>query len=453
MSDFTDLLLTHETTDFDAFASLMAAARLYPGAAPLLGRRVIPPLRRFLALHKDRFPTVRFAQLPESWRPEEVERVVLVDTRIPDRLAAPTPLIEWLQVKDFGDAPEIHVYDHHPATAEDLVGESEVLEPVGAAVTLLVERLREEELPVDPVEATLYLLGIYSDTGSLRFSSTSARDAAAAAWLLDQGARLPMVNRYLSTSLTPDQRGVFARILGRAQTHRIGGVDVGIATLALEQFVDGLAPLTRQVMELEGHDVLFALYRFGDKGLQVIGRARVPFVHVGRVLRRLGGGGHAGAGSVRLKDAQDPEAVARRLLDLLQQDPPRPRIVSEVMSSPVRTVAPSMPLQGLRESLAAWHHSGVPVVADGRVQGIISRRDLEKAERDGRLHLPVSSCMSGNVKTIEPNATLEEALARMTEADIGRLPVLDGHRLVGIITRTDLTRILYGGRTPGETRG
>jgi len=437
-----ELLLTHETTDFDAFASLMAARRLYPEATPLLGRRMIPPLRHFLALHKDRFPTVRATDLPDAVLEDgAVQRVVLVDTRLAERLAAPETIVEKLRR---GEVPAVHIYDHHPATGRDLLGDLEVLEPVGAAVTLLVEALRRKGLAVDPIEATLYLLGIYSDTGSLRFSATSGRDVAAAAWLLNQGARLPMVNRYLANTLTPEQRHVFARLLGAAREHRIGGVDVGIATLELDGFVEGLAPVTRQVMELEGHDALFAIYRLGSKALQVIGRARVPFVHVGRVLRRLGGGGHAGAGSARLKGQIDPEPVAARLLEVLEQDPPRPSVVSEVMSSPVRTVVPTLPLRELEGCLAEWRHSGVPVMEGGEIQGIVSRRDIEKARRDERLHLPVSSCMSSQVRTIEPEATLETALEAMTEADIGRLPVVDGGRLVGIITRTDLTRILYG---------
>lgn len=431
------VVLCHETADFDAFACLMAAARLYPGAQPILGKRLIPPLRHFLSLHKDHFPVPRYTDVDTA----AVERVILVDVHRWDRLAAPEELVKRLrrQPREL----EVHVWDHHAVSDHDVLGEREVVEPVGAAVTLLVEALRHRELAVSSMEATLFLLGIYSDTGSLRFSSTTSRDVAAAAWLMDQGASLPVVNRYLATTLTPEQRQVLALLLGRAEVHPIGGLEMAFASLELPAFVDGLAMVTRQVMELEGHPALFAAYRLGDKGVQVIARSRVPFVHVGRTLRPLGGGGHSGAGAAKLKEEDDPEAVLERILKILRADPPRPRTVREVMSSPVHTVPPETPLATLRRSLAAWRHSGVPVIRDGRLVGIISRRDVEKAERDGREQLTVASCMSGRVHTIEPRATLEEALQRMVAEDVGRLPVLVAGRLVGIITRTDLTRILY----------
>ncbi|MFN7131914.1 MAG: CBS domain-containing protein, partial [Myxococcales bacterium] len=113
------------------------------------------------------------------------------------------------------------------------------------------------------------------------------------------------------------------------------------------------------------------------------------------------------------------------------------------MSSPVRAVEADTPLVELERSLKHWRHTGVPVLRDGSMIGIVSRRDVEAARRDGRLHLGVSSCMSQNVKTTTPDAPLEDALAAMVSANVGRLPVLkDGH-LVGIVTRSDLLRFLY----------
>ncbi len=113
------------------------------------------------------------------------------------------------------------------------------------------------------------------------------------------------------------------------------------------------------------------------------------------------------------------------------------------MSSPVTSVAPDLPLRELAESLRTWRHTGVPVLRDGHLAGIISRRDVEKAAKDDRLHLPVASCMSSNVRTTEPDAVLEEALELMVQHDVGRLPVLRNERVVGIVTRTDILRFLY----------
>jgi tRNA nucleotidyltransferase (CCA-adding enzyme) len=166
-------------------------------------------------------------------------------------------------------------------------------------------------------------------------------------------------------------------------------------------------------------------------------------VDVGKVLAELGGGGHASAASavVRRGDAAmvlaDVEAILRR-------DPPRPTRVLELMSSPVRTVTADTLLGEVAESLASWRHTGVPVKKDGKLVGIISRRDVEKAERAGRLGLPVASCMSQHLKTTTPEQSLSQALAQMQSEDVGRLPVMRGDNLVGIITRSDVLRALYG---------
>lgn len=435
-----DWIATHEYADFDAFASMVAAGHLYEGSRLMLGRRVIPPVKRFLALHKDRFPAVRFSRVD----PQEVDRLVVVDARRKDRLTLPEPLMDDLTRTD--RRVELHVWDHHAASPDDLPApDFERVEPVGAAVTLLVEEIRRRGLPVDPVEATLYALGLYSDTGALSYASTTGRDARAAGWLLDQGASLPMINRYLQTVYSPAQRQVLARLLGSARTLSLAGIEVGVATLELDGFVGGLAPVVRQVMQTEGHDALFGVFDYGGKGVQVIGRSRVAYLDVGRILKSLGGGGHEGAGAAKLPASRDPDEVAETIFEILESDPPRPHRVGQVMSSPVRTVRPELTLGELAQSLACWRHSGVPVTRDGELVGIVSRRDLETAREGDRLHLPVSSHMTTQVLTIHPEAPLEAALRTMTEADVGRLPVMADGRLVGILTRTDLTRILYRG--------
>ena len=118
-------------------------------------------------------------------------------------------------------------------------------------------------------------------------------------------------------------------------------------------------------------------------------------------------------------------------------------LVRELMSSPVRTVTPEMPLSELAHSLEEWGHIGAPVIRDGKLVGMISRRDVERAQREGRGSLPVSSCMAHQVRTVGPDAPLPEALDQMQAYNIGRLPVLDGSRIIGILSREDVLGYLY----------
>lgn len=428
-------IITHDMADFDGLAACVAAQKLYPEATIVLGRQLGTGLSDFMALHKDRFPTVRYTDID----PDSVTLLVVVDFRRRSRLENFAELLERVQ----RDAVEVHVYDHHAAAADDLVGTVEVLQPVGSATTLLVEQIQRRGIEVDRLEATLFVLGIFADTGSLGYATTTARDARAVAWLLDQGASPKVINRYLRPAFTPAQRETLARTLGAVEVEEVGGFRIGFVVTPLERAFTGLAEVTTEVAELEGHAALFALYPIGGRRIQVVARSRSPRVDVGAVLEAIGGGGHASAGAAVVHHG-DAAAVRATLLETLRSHPPRAERVGDVMSSPVRSVAPDMILGELRESLRTWRKTGVPVMDGGRLVGIVSHRDVERAERHGRLHLPVSSCMSQHVKTTTVDATLAEALELMTTAGVGRLPVLRDGRLVGILSRSDLLRVLYG---------
>lgn len=429
-----DVVVTHDMSDFDAFASCVAAERLYPGATIVLGRTLGKPLRRFLALHEDRFATIRYSELDA----ERVTRLIVVDVRRRSRLGAFAPV---LARADRGEV-EVHVWDHHAASEDDLQATHEVVEPVGSATTLLVEEIRRRGLSVDPIEATLYALGIHQDTGSLTYGGTTARDAHAVAWLLERGASLAVINRYLHQPFSAEQRKALRALIDAVEIQEVAGVDVAFSVIALEHAIDGLDEVTSQAIELGGYSALFALYALDRGRVQVVARARRPFVDVGRVVKSVGGGGHRPAASAIVKKA-DVARVREALLEALRAAPPRPTRVCDVMSSPVHTAAHDVTLAELRRSLAAWGISGVPVMRDGALAGIVSRRDVERAERDDALDLPVSGRMTHRVRTIEVDATLEDALARMTDHEVGRLPVLRRGQLVGILTRSDVLRFMY----------
>ena len=168
------VILTHENADFDAIASLLAARKLYPDAIPVLPRRVNRNGRAFLALYGGELPMVRVEDLPRA----NIERAVLVDTQSLTTVKGMRPDISVL------------IIDHHPLSRDLPEGWTYRGELTGATTTLLVEQIAAAGLAVSPVEATLMLLGIYEDTGSLSYLTTTARDAHAAGWLLERGFRL-----------------------------------------------------------------------------------------------------------------------------------------------------------------------------------------------------------------------------------------------------------------------
>ena len=78
------------------------------------------------------------------------------------------------------------VITHHPDTPEDLKGDVEVVRPVGSTSTIFVQLFRERGIPVREDEATLLTMGIYEDTGSFNYTTTTPDDLEAASWLLEQ---------------------------------------------------------------------------------------------------------------------------------------------------------------------------------------------------------------------------------------------------------------------------
>lgn len=173
-----ELVVTHIYADFDALASQIAINKLFPDVVRARIGRVSPPVRDFLALHKDHFELTPIQEI----NLDAVSRVFLVDVRRADRLTAIEPLLG--RIKEQDPSLDVIIYDHHEASPDDLRGNVEVLEPLGATTTLLVEELQRRRIFINPLDATVFALGIYSDTGSLTYrfwkeeiSSVSSRGA------------------------------------------------------------------------------------------------------------------------------------------------------------------------------------------------------------------------------------------------------------------------------------
>lgn len=122
--------------------------------------------------------------------------------------------------------------------------------------------------------------------------------------------------------------------------------------------------------------------------------------------------------------------------------------VEEVMTCAVWTCRPEDPLS--RAAALMWDHDvgAVPVVgtilgAEQHLVGIVTDRDVCMAAYfTGQpiASVPVSHAMSKAVYAVDPRASLAAAEQLMREKQVRRLPVVDGYRLVGMITLGDLAR-------------
>lgn len=126
----------------------------------VLPRGVNPLVARFLAYHKHLLPIRGFKTI----RTDDIVAVGVVDTQSKDRLG---PAEKWLQA-----AERVVVVDHHTGVVGNIKPDETIVEPVGSASTVLVERLRAANASLSQTEATLFALGIRTDTGSLLFPAT-----------------------------------------------------------------------------------------------------------------------------------------------------------------------------------------------------------------------------------------------------------------------------------------
>jgi len=116
--------------------------------------------------------------------------------------------------------------------------------------------------------------------------------------------------------------------------------------------------------------------------------------------------------------------------------------VADAMSSPVVTVEPTMPLSRLVEMMYETKHLGFPVVDRGALVGIVALADVHKITPHDREAMQVRDVMTRSPTTLPPSAPLLDALKIITGKDIGRIPVVSDGALVGIVTRTDVLRVM-----------
>ncbi|MFQ3617590.1 MAG: CBS domain-containing protein [Cyanobacteriota bacterium] len=445
-----DLILCHTTADFDTLGAAVGLSRLWAGARIVLAGGSHPAVKEFLALHRDEYALIE----RRAVNPDKIRAIAVVDTQWRDRLGKAA---EWL------DLPvEITVYDHHPEGGGDIPAKAQQVEAVGATTTLIAEALQQQHIALTPAEATVMALGIHVDTGSLTYDHTTVRDAAALTWLMQQGANVQAIATYVEPGLSPQLQDLLAIALENLQTETVQGYGLAWVLLPTAEYIPGLSSLASHLTTLTESDVLLLAAHYGrtelgdntgESRLTVIGRGRGAIADLSALFKPLGGGGHPTAAAVTLRTS-DPASTLTELVQRLRTTIPAPPTARSLMSSPVRTIRPDTTIAEAQRILLRYGHSGLSVVDEQeRLVGVISRRDLDIALHHGFGHAPVKGYMTTNVKTITPNTPLPEIESLMVTYDIGRLPVLEDGRLVGIVTRTDVLRQVWQQRESEALNG
>ncbi len=420
-----DVIVTHVNTDFDAFASMLAVRRLYPGATVALSGSLNTNVREFYRLHADELEIVETGRV----EPAEVTRLIIVETVDPGRLG------EFEEVASRSDV-DVIAFDHHQSEPPDwLPPENVVLSDDGALTTTLVGILAEREVEPTALEATAFALGIHEDTGSLTYPEVTQRDADALAWCLRHGAHQEIVARYLHTPLGEQERALFDALLAALEAHDVEGLEVMLAAVSWPEYVDGVSNLARKVLDVTDARGLVCLVEM-DRRVVCVVRSRIPELDAAAIARALGGGGHAQAASALSHEAlaEVREAALAALPAAVRQ----PLAAAEIMSRPPRFVAAADSVAHAMVLCQQHRQSGMLVGDRTNLAGVVTREDLDKAIGHGLSHAPVKSVMTSSVVTCDERTPLAELQRLIASTDAGRVPVVREGRVTGVVTRSDL---------------
>jgi tRNA nucleotidyltransferase (CCA-adding enzyme) len=428
------IVATHKNTDFDALASVIGATLLDPGAIGVIPTSVNSNVAKFLSTHKTAFDLI----LPREIDYDKVTRLTVVDTDQWRRLEQ----IDRLQNRD---DIEIFLYDHH-LNGGDIEADVRCQEAVGATVTLLVREMKQRGMRLNPLASTVMLIGLYEDTGHLSYPSTTAEDAAAAAYLLDNGADLNVASFFLNPPYEKLQRDILLTMIQNTEKISHQNLTIGINILEPDKKVPMLAAMVSMYRTIINADAVFVICVNDEKSCTIIGRSGAGrAIDVGQILKKFGGGGHPGAGSATTRNGDyEPIGIKRRLIDIIQQNKRSGETVADLMSFPVTFVEGSTPMRIVREMMRKQKIRGVLVGDEDNLEGIIVLWDLKKLTLEKQWRSPVKAFMARDVTTIAPDYKPAQAAQMMIEKNIGHLPVEHEGKIIGIVTRTDILTYYYG---------
>ena len=428
-----EIITTHINADFDALSSMVAAKKLYPDATIVFPGSQEKNLRNFF-IHSLSylFSFTRTRQIDF----DAIERLILVDTRQRDRIGKFAEIIERKGL-------DIHIYDHHPPSNNDIRGTLEVIRPLGSTTAILTRILRDKNIRLNSDEATVMLLGIHEDTGSFTFSSTTPDDHNAAAWLTEQGADQNILAGLLTRELSAEQIWVLNDLIQSAVKSVINGIEVVTAKVVREEYIGDFAMLVHKFMDMENLQVLFALAQMEEK-IYLVARSRTEAVNVAEIALEFGGGGHPQAASATISKKTVIQ-VERALQKLLKNHINPGKTAKDMMTSPVIHILPEKSVKDASTLMTRYNINVLVVInREGRLEGYITRQIMEKAVFFNLGHIPVKEYMNIDVHTVNPDAPLSEIQELIIKNNLRILPVIKDGALVGVITRTDLMNILVG---------
>lgn len=422
-----DVIVTHNNADFDALGSLVAASKLYPRAKVILPSSKERSVRNFLSL----LPECIQVENEKSVDFKKMRRLILVDTRLKNRIG---------KAGDFIRNPGLllHCYDHHPRGKNDLKADKDVYQKRGATVTILLEIIKKRKIPISQLEATIFALGIYEDTGSLTFQTTTKKDIDMVSYLFSKGANLSMIGASLSRELSKKEMHLLSQLIDATKIFRIAGVNIAISSVQISDESLDLAWVTHKLLEIENFSVLFTLIKIKGR-IQLIARSRLKTVDVNKIIRRFKGGGHKSAASATIRGKKIMD-VEKELLIILKKKVKSELNAADIMNTNFDTLNLRLAVDKAGGILHKLSLEAMAVVENGKFEGIITKRDINRAIRQGFAHAPIKGYMRKKVSSVNGEVPVDDVQRAIVHERLEILPVLKKGKLIGVISSKDIVK-------------
>jgi tRNA nucleotidyltransferase (CCA-adding enzyme) len=218
----------------------------------------------------------------------------------------------------------------------------------------------------------------------------------------------------------------------------IQGNMILLSYLELKANVAGLAAVVEKIMDMRNVDAYFAVFSIPrDNTILLIARSQSRKIDLQALFAVYSGGGHQFAASAKITGRDGREFFKEFKLHLAHSLEPAARAM-DIMTKNVFTIHETTSLLDASMFLERVDYTGVPVVdKEGNVSGFISLRDIMKGRKHGKMQAPVKAYMSTPAISAGSMATMREIEKIFHKEKIGHLPILEGGKLLGIVTRWD----------------
>lgn len=425
------LIVSHEGMDFDSLAGCCAALKLYgDGTVVSIGKKR-KNVTAFLKLYYKHFHVENFSPNQDF---SELHELIIVDTRRAERLGRLNDIIRQMN-------PRTIVFDHHPTG--DIDADEVYSEPVGAVTTILVEKILEKNIPINPIEANLFLMGIYEDTGALLFPNTTYRDIQCVANLVKLGGKLDIVASYINREFDVLQKKLAENLQKNLEIIRCHEIPIAVTWAEEDEIVGGVADVVHKIMHNDNLKAIFAVIGMGKK-THIVGRTSVHNLNVNEIMIHFGGGGHIKAGSATISNTT-VNAVKQELIHVLNDSVQSGVVAMDIMSCPIVAVRDIEKVEEVALKMLYTEFMNYPVIdCNGSVVGWIERTKVMSKIDKGEMNIPMKALMSKPIVQIHEMMPFERIQETFLENGLSIVLVHDaGGNPIGVITSSDIINILH----------